>query len=303
MGYKTFGAYSSTKGKKKGSPVLEDDAEAWRAHCRNVVAIVEGTVVGETAPQEPVMAGEVVRVEAEAESEPVGASEVVPEVMEREAPAKGPTRGSVEATGPVLTNETLRDWVRRWCGGDREGLPHISGWNTSGVTDMSYLFRNTEAFNSDKKHHHDKHHSERLKRIHGGLVFEGAALYYNPGAASFNDDISAWDTSNVITMCKMFHGASAFNQPLNDWRVDKVTNMSGMFQRASSFNQPLSGWRIDNVTNMSWMFHLASAFNRPLGRWQIREGCKTDHMFSATKFDGCTTDNMSKRIGPCCAIS
>ena len=43
-----------------GSPVLEDDAEAWRAHCRNVVAIVEGTVVGETAPQEPVIAGEVV---------------------------------------------------------------------------------------------------------------------------------------------------------------------------------------------------------------------------------------------------
>ena len=54
----------------------EADAEAWRAHCRNVVAIVEGTVVGETAPEEPVMAGEVVRVEAEAESEPVGASDV-----------------------------------------------------------------------------------------------------------------------------------------------------------------------------------------------------------------------------------
>ena len=67
MGYKTFGAYSSTKGKKKGSPVLEDDAEAWRAHCRNVVAIVEGTVVGETAPQEPVMAGEVVPGRAVAE--------------------------------------------------------------------------------------------------------------------------------------------------------------------------------------------------------------------------------------------
>jgi hypothetical protein len=76
----------------------EADAEAWRAHCRNVVAIVEGTVVGETAPEEPVMAGEVVRVEAEAESEPVGASDVrsaepaastqpvvASEAMEREA--------------------------------------------------------------------------------------------------------------------------------------------------------------------------------------------------------------------------
>ena len=85
-----------------GSPVLEDDAEAWKAHCRNVVAMVEGTVVGETAPGDPVMAGEVVRVEAEAESEPVGASEVVPEVMEREAPTEGAAdepRGSASA-GP-----------------------------------------------------------------------------------------------------------------------------------------------------------------------------------------------------------
>ena len=204
MGYKTFGAYSSAQYERAvaeeelGSPVLEDDAEAWRAHCRNVVAMVEGTVVGETAPQEPVMAGEVVRVEAEAESEPVGASEVVPEVMEREAPAKGPTRGSVEATGPALTNETLRDWIKRWCAGDREGLPHISRWNTSQVTDMRSLLRDQR---------------------------------------KFNDDISAWDTSSVTTMEKMFIGASAFNQSLSDWRVDNVTNMQGMFYGASSFNQ------------------------------------------------------------------
>ena len=73
-------------------PEPEDE---WQAHCRNVVAMVEG----ETAPEEPVMAGEVVRVEAEAESEPVVAGEVVPEVMEREAPAEGSTRGSVEFLG------------------------------------------------------------------------------------------------------------------------------------------------------------------------------------------------------------
>ena len=146
----------------------EADAEAWRAHCRNVVARVEGTVVGETAPGESVMTGEVVRVEAEAESEPVGASEVVPEVMEREAPAKGPTRGSVEAIGPALTNETLRDWVKRWCKGKKKGLPHISKWNTSQVTDMSDLFKDQ---------------------------------------VNFNDDIGAWNTSSVTTTSGIFWGA------------------------------------------------------------------------------------------------
>ena len=160
-------------------PEPEDE---WQAHCRNVVAMVEG----ETAPEEPVMAGEVVRVEAEAESEPVGASEVVPEVMEREAPAKGPTRGSVEAIGPALTNETLRDWVKRWCKGKKKGLPHISTWNTSQVTDFSELFKNQ---------------------------------------TKFNDDIGAWNTSSVTKMRSMFCGASSFDHPIGGWRVDNVTNM------------------------------------------------------------------------------
>jgi hypothetical protein len=79
-------------------PEPEADAEAWRAHCRNVVAMVEGTVVGETAPEEPVMAGEVVRVEAEAEAEPVVAGDVVADVMEREAPTAG---GAGEAVGSL----------------------------------------------------------------------------------------------------------------------------------------------------------------------------------------------------------
>ena len=103
-------------------PEPEDE---WQAHCRNAVAMVEGTVVGETAPEEPVMAGEVVRVEAEAESEPVGASEVVPEVVEGE-------EGVV--TEPVVASETMerdapaevaaeepRGWLSSLFGARREG--------------------------------------------------------------------------------------------------------------------------------------------------------------------------------------
>ena len=99
-------------------PEPEDE---WQAHCRNVVAMVEG----ETAPEEPVMAGEVVRVEAEAESEAVSASEVVPEVVEGEEGV---------ATEPVVASETIerdapakgaaeepRGWLSSLLGARREG--------------------------------------------------------------------------------------------------------------------------------------------------------------------------------------
>ena len=128
-------------------------------------------------------------------------------------------------TREILTNESLRDRVKRWCDGDHEGLPHISTWNTSKVTDVRWLFK---------------------------------------GQTKFNDDISAWNTSSVRTMSWMFRGASSFNQPLNDWRVDNVTDMNHMFCGASSFNQPLGDWRLRAGCNTHEMFNERFRNSRPV---------------------------------------
>jgi surface protein len=153
----------------------------------------------------------------------------------------------------ALTNETLRVWVNRWCGGDTryysKALPHISTWDTSQVTDMAGLFGRTSLNENDD--------------------VEDTSCVLLADLPLFNDDISAWDTSHVTTMEKMFLGQSSFNQPLNDWRVDNVTNMSQMFAGASSFNHPIGGWRVHNVWNMRGMFHGASSFNQPLGDWRV----------------------------------
>ena len=45
---------------------------------------------------------------------------------------------------------------------------------------------------------------------------------------------------------------STFNQDISAWDVSNVTHMSKMF-RESSFNQDLSGWNVDNV-NDCWTF-------------------------------------------------
>ncbi|CAH0375730.1 unnamed protein product, partial [Pelagomonas calceolata] len=141
---------------------------------------------------------------AESEAAP-REGEVVPEGT-AEAEAGGIVLAEeLERQGPALTNETLRDWVKRWCDGFHEGLPPISTWNTSKVTDMSWLF------------------AVRQGWMKGDSYYDSCV----PETASFNDDISAWDTSNVTNMSWMFHRASSFNQPLSDWRVDNVTNMSG----------------------------------------------------------------------------
>merc|ERR1711970_1251311 len=45
-----------------------------------------------------------------------------------------------------LTNEMLRDWVKRWCDCNRWQMPPISTWNTSKVTDMRWLFKGQTKF-------------------------------------------------------------------------------------------------------------------------------------------------------------
>ena len=109
--------------------------------------------------------------------------------------AAGPAKASRtqrKLTGYVMDDSSIRTAVAAWFD-DRSGAEaaygHISTWDTSGVTNMMWLFC--------------------------GASWSAC----NTAAASFNEDIGAWDTSGVTTMYRMFWGASAFNQDLG-WCVD-----------------------------------------------------------------------------------
>ena len=68
--------------------------------------------------------------------------------------------------------------------------------------------------------------------------------------ASFNQDISNWDVSNVKSMSGMFFGAESFNQNMKDWNTSNVTDMSMMFYFADSFNGDISGWMFQSYKHI-----------------------------------------------------
>ena len=181
----------------------------------------------------------------------------------------------------------------------------ISGWDTSNVTNMSYMFSGATTFDQDLITSGNNWNTASVTDM--SHMFEGATdfdgninnwdtssvtnmdfMFWN--ASSFNQDISSWDTANVDTMRYMFRGASVFDQDLltsgNSWNTSGVENMAGMFFEASDFDGNISNWDTSAVTDMGSMFGGASSFNQDIGDWNTAAVTNMIGMFSgASVFD------------------
>jgi len=83
------------------------------------------------------------------------------------------------------------------------------------------------------------------------------------GAKFFNQEVSAWDTSNVTTMQQMFESANRFNNGdakfattsnSLSWTTSRVENFAGMFNNTYMFNQNLNTWDVSSGTTFRLMF-------------------------------------------------
>ena len=116
---------------------------------------------------------------------------------------------------------------------------HISGWNTSEVTSMRFLFS-------------------------AGRDDVGVA------AKQFNDDISGWNLDRAENIEGMFYGAESFNQDLSGWNVEKCKNMASMFHGAEPFNKDsiknwdLSGKDTDSMFGWGDGEETVEEYNREL---------------------------------------
>ena len=111
------------------------------------------------------------------------------------------------------------------------------------------------------------------------------------GAATFNGDISGWNTASVTNMSGMFDGAATFDGDISRWNTASVTSMAGMFSDATVFNQNIGNWNTSAVTNMSGMFLSATAFNQDISRWNT--SAVTDMSLMFVGFLGTTVFNQN----------
>jgi surface protein len=168
----------------------------------------------------------------------------------------------------------------------------ISGWNTSCITNMEWMFYNS-GFDQDISGW-DTHNVRSMYNMFGSSAFDRPignwdvsnveSMYGMFAYSSFNQDISLWNVGNVQTMSDMFVLAP-FNGNISNWDTHNVTNMYDMFY-GSAFNQPIGNWDVSKVTDMGFMFTQNTVFNQPINDWTVNQVVIMNSMFSgATSFD------------------
>ena len=171
----------------------------------------------------------------------------------------------------------------------------LTSFDTSAVTNMSYMFSGCTVFNAD------------ISGWNTGLVTNMSGMFQN--ATSFNRYIGGWNVSNVTNMSYMFSGATSFNQQITSWNTSAVTTMNSMFLSASLFNQNLGSLNISAITNMSRMLYLSGMsqtnYHNLLTGWGTGAGRTTrpnvpfgiDEEFSSTNTNAVTGRTYLQSLG------
>ena len=122
-------------------------------------------------------------------------------------------------------------------------------WNVSNITSFSSLFNNADSFNQDI--------SAWSIKTSGNVEFGG--MFANNGGFN-NGSLNSWNTVGVTAMGFMFNN-SIFNQDISGWDTSNVIIMNSMFKDNTAFDQDISGWDVDSValstdfdtnTNVNW---------------------------------------------------
>ena len=137
----------------------------------------------------------------------------------------------------------------------------ISGWDTSNVTNMYYLFNDCSSLTQLD-----------LSNWNVGNVTSMSSMFSSCKSLQSVGDLSGWDTSNVTDMKYMFYDCSSLTQlDVSNWNVGNVTRMINMFNSCESLTQlDVYGWDTSNVTNMGYIFFNCSSLTQiDLSNWNV----------------------------------
>lgn len=158
-----------------------------------------------------------------------------------------------------LKTNNITDMSGMFCGGRVVGNLDFSNWDTSKVTNMSYMFYGSNGKNRCK--YANKYLIENYSYLTGLNNWDLKSaqdmhyMFRNSKYYDFQDKELTWNTYNVTDMSYMFAYANTYHFPKLSFDTRNVTNMSYMFTGFKSYNDlKLNFTDTSKVKNTSGMF-------------------------------------------------
>lgn len=112
-----------------------------------------------------------------------------------------------------------------------------------------------------------KQFNENISGWNTRNILSTEGTFYN--ASSFDQTLDTWDTRNVMTMKNMFRNAIVFNNEIMSWNTHNVISMENMFFGCQKFNIDISMWDMSNVVSIKYMFKNATDFQQEIRHWNL----------------------------------
>ena len=171
---------------------------------------------------------------------------------------------------------------------------NVSKFNTSNITNMTYMFSNCTNLISLDLSKFDTHNVTNMgdmfrecsklsmldiSKFDTSNVTSIAYMFYNCTSLT-SLDVSNFDTKNVISMQETFHGCVAPNLDLKNFNTANVTTMQGMFRYCKATSINVSSFDTSNVTTMQGMFSSCRATSLDLSSFNTSNVANMQIMFS-----------------------
>ncbi|MGX6465872.1 BspA family leucine-rich repeat surface protein [Leuconostoc falkenbergense] len=165
----------------------------------------------------------------------------------------------------------------------------VSGFDTSKVANMSGMFCSTKAttldvsgFDTSKVTNmsymfaNAKATTLDVSGLDTSKVTDMSRMFFNLKATTLN--LSNFNTSEVTDMSYMLYGSAATTLDLSSFDTSAVTDMSYMFYYSAATTIDISSFETSLVTNMSYMFYQSKVPTLDLSHFTFAQGCNVGQM-------------------------
>ena len=212
---------------------------------------------------------------------------------------------------------------------------NLSNFNTSNVQDMSEMFSmcynlkkidlSSFDFMNIKNINLMFYNCEKLESIilpksnFNNLENLSGLFYGCSSLITLPNEISEFNTKNVIDMSNIFYGCHSLNSlpDINKWDISNVTNLNGCFSGCSSLKviPDISKWNTKNIINLSSLFYDCSSLKKipDISKWNTSSVKDMSYIFSKcsslislndiSKFNTSNVTDMSYMFYKCSSLT